>query len=146
MFYVYDLIDPRDGSVFYVGKGTGDRHREHVRDAKNGASGPKCDRIRDILSAGLTVEWKIVREFDDELAAYAYEKRRISRIGLQNLTNIAPGGGAVREPKELPPVSQEQVVAMFRRIAAKPEPKHGLWARAIHRAVVRRVHSIENRA
>lgn len=28
--YVYRLIDPRDGSTFYVGKGTGNRVKMHI--------------------------------------------------------------------------------------------------------------------
>lgn len=29
MFYVYNLIDPRDNSIFYVGKGKGNRMYKH---------------------------------------------------------------------------------------------------------------------
>jgi hypothetical protein len=149
MFYVYDLIDPRDGKTFYVGKGSGDRKSEHVREARKGITGPKCDRIREIETAGLKVSEQIVREFDDEASAYAYERRRIAKLGRDSLTNIAPGGGGIRvqDLTDAPKVSREQVVALFSRIAAKPEPTHGLWAAAIHRAVIRALpRLIENRA
>jgi hypothetical protein len=65
MFYVYDLIDPRNNRTFYVGKGSGDRVSEHVRDAKKGIAGRKCDLIREILAGGLSVIERIIREFDD---------------------------------------------------------------------------------
>jgi hypothetical protein len=91
-FYVYELIDPRDERVFYVGKGQGDRVSQHVKDAKRGDVGGKCDVIRDILAAGLEVTERIVRRYDSEDAAFKFEKRHIAKIGLDNLTNIAPGG------------------------------------------------------
>ena len=31
-FYVYRLIDPRNGQTFYVGKGRGDRVFAHIND------------------------------------------------------------------------------------------------------------------
>ena len=92
VYYVYYLIDPRDKSIFYVGKGTGNRISQHVEDAKKGISGPKCDVIRDILDDGLKVKEKIIKKFKSEDLAYEYEKDQIEKIGLENLTNIAPGG------------------------------------------------------
>lgn len=35
-FFVYDLIDQRDGGVFYVGKGKGNRPFHHEREALAG--------------------------------------------------------------------------------------------------------------
>lgn len=142
MFYVYDLIDPRDGKTFYVGKGTGDRLKEHVRDARKGEGGPKCDRIREILAEGLTVEERIVKEFENEAYAYAYEKRRIARIGLENLTNIAPGGGGTRateaEPTER--LGPFEARANLLRIWATKQPRKGaLFSQALWRALERAV-------
>ena len=36
-YYVYHLIDPRDNSVFYIGKGTGNRINDHQKEALRGA-------------------------------------------------------------------------------------------------------------
>lgn len=148
-FYVYDLIDPRTGQIFYVGKGTGRRTHAHVKAARGGEPGKKCDRIREILAAGLTVEVSIIREFDDESLAYAFERRRIAKLGHASLTNIAPGGGGSRREAgaNQPPASRAEVIALFKRVTEKPEPKHGRWAAALHRAAVRALPAlIENRA
>jgi hypothetical protein len=92
-FYVYELIDPRDGKPFYVGKGVRNRVYQHERDAARGAEGPKCDRIRSIEAEGLKVGHRIVRKFKNEIEAYAFEASRIAALGMINLTNISPGGG-----------------------------------------------------
>lgn len=92
MFYVYELVDPRDGKTFYVGKGKGKRRFEHVLDAKKGVPGLKCDRIREVIACGLDIEVRVIKEFRSEDAAYRYEARVIKRIGLENLTNVSPGG------------------------------------------------------
>lgn len=92
MFYVYKLIDPRDGKPFYVGKGKGKRYSHHEKEAKAGSKHEKCERIREILEAGLQVAHEIVKEFEKEQDAYDYEEKIIAEIGLHNLTNIVKGG------------------------------------------------------
>lgn len=91
-YYVYELIDTRDDKVFYVGKGSGDRWRQHEKDARKGVHGLKCDLIRAILESGNQVESRIAKRFTDEDEAFAYEKSLIASIGIDNLTNIASGG------------------------------------------------------
>lgn len=93
-FYVYHLIDPRDGSTFYVGKGTGDRYKHHERDAARlrFANSEKESRIHEIWDSGKKVRRKKVKTFASESAALAFEKYEIERIGIENLTNISPGG------------------------------------------------------
>lgn len=90
-YYVYELIDPRDQTVFYVGKGQGRRLEHHEWEAKRGEAGPKCDLIRDIWKCGLLVERQIVERFDSEIAAFAFERDRIASYGLDALTNKVPG-------------------------------------------------------
>lgn len=51
--YVYALEDPRNGKVFYIGRGVGDRVLHHASEAIAGTEpGAKLDRIRDIMRDG----------------------------------------------------------------------------------------------
>lgn len=91
-YFVYELVDPRTDTVFYVGKGTGDRPLGHQREAKAGKPGIKCDRIREILAAGCDVHIRFPQYFADEAAALRCEASTIARYGLATLTNIRPKG------------------------------------------------------
>mgnify|MGYP006960999387 FL=1 len=39
-FYVYSLVDPRDGKIFYIGKGCGNRVFQHCEAAYKGMKYP----------------------------------------------------------------------------------------------------------
>ena len=91
-YYVYELIDPRDGKVFYVGKGKGRRVERHAKDAKSGrVSNPaKYSRIKSILDGGYQVVERVVKSGLNEREAFALERRMILD-GRENLTNISMG-------------------------------------------------------
>lgn len=91
-FYVYELSDPRTGEPFYVGKGKGKRIDNHEVEARKGGGSVKCQMIRDIWADGYGVRKRIIRYFRSEKAAYDFERERIAQIGLENLTNVTPGG------------------------------------------------------
>ena len=93
-FYVYHLIDPRNSEVFYVGKGTGKRLFQHEAEVRKGKVGnyDKYRRIKEIIDNGQSVVAKRVKEFVTEQDAYEYERIEVSRIGLENLTNMIEGG------------------------------------------------------
>lgn len=93
-YYVYHLIDPRDASVFYVGKGCGNRVKDHERDASKlrFMNSEKEDVIHQIWDSGAEVQHAIVRRFENESQAYIFEKSEIERIGIENLTNLTNGG------------------------------------------------------
>ena len=91
-YYVYLLQDPRDGSVFYVGKG----HRNRVFDHEQAAlvdpsPTDKLDRIRSIREAGLRPEALLLRFGLDERTAFVVEGAAIQLLGLSNLTNRVQG-------------------------------------------------------
>ena len=92
-YYVYHLIDPRTGKVFYVGKGSGDRIKHHERDARKlrFANTEKETVILEIWESGHNVVRSFVAWFHDEADAYQFEKTEIFRIGHENLTNAIGG-------------------------------------------------------
>lgn len=95
MFYVYELLDPRDGNVFYVGKGKRDRMHAHEKEARAGKRGKKADLIREIEAAGLSVIKRKVASFANAVDALRHEAELIERYGLDRLTNVQPGGAGV---------------------------------------------------
>lgn len=90
-YYVYELARP-DGSVFYVGKGSGNRIKDHRLEAKNGHFCYKCNVIRKIWESGSDFSASIVFQTDVEPESFKEEKRLIAYYGRNNLTNCTDGG------------------------------------------------------
>jgi hypothetical protein len=96
-WYVYRLIDPRNGETFYVGKGQANRIFEHVKGAISSefdeVSDPKITRIREIQHAGLNVSHVIHRHgLTTSSAAYQVEAALID--AYPGLTNKVAGKGS----------------------------------------------------
>lgn len=114
--YVYALVDPRDRSIFYVGKGRGNRLYTHTwtalaqtatlaqmpEDQRSTAGEPaavtsvKLARIRDIYAAGYRVEHWILRHRitaadSDDGTAFQIEQ---SLIDALRLIDVPTAGGA----------------------------------------------------
>ena len=94
-FYVYRLIDPRDGRTFYVGKGTGNRIFQHVSEATDllDRSSLKLERIRDIERAGMKVRYFIHRHGLSESEAFLVESALID--AYEELLNVVLGHGSM---------------------------------------------------
>jgi hypothetical protein len=92
LFYVYELVDPRTDKVFYVGKGKNNRIDQHEIEARKGRQSRKCNVIRGIEKDGLSVKKRKVSYHVCEQEAYDAEAELICRYGLDNLTNVVPGG------------------------------------------------------
>lgn len=92
-FYVYTLIDPRSGDVFYVGKGSGNRDKVHVADAHRWCTRnpAKTRRIQEIEASGQLVKIKRVAEDLTEAEAFRRERQEIAKYGIASLTNISRG-------------------------------------------------------
>lgn len=90
-YYVYILARP-DGSVFYVGKGSGKRIHQHEQEAERGCSCHKCNVIRKTWRSGSEIQKSIVFHTDSEQAALSYEIELIRYYGRENLTNLTDGG------------------------------------------------------
>ncbi len=94
-FYVYRLIDPRNGETFYIGKGRDNRVFVHIRaedGLDEGILDNKLKRIREIRLAGLEVGHVIHRHGMDEKTAFEVEAALID--AYPGLTNVAGGSNS----------------------------------------------------
>ena len=95
-FYVYALVDPRDGEIFYVGKGTGKRLLAHGLEADilSGGRGnqAKLARIREIRASGIEPRLDVIRHSLSESEALLVEAALIDT--LRGLTNAVSGHGS----------------------------------------------------
>jgi len=90
-YYVYELIDPRNGKIFYVGKGKANRVYKHLKAALKGEPSEKSYKIRDILKEELKPTLNIVKSGLSENEAFQLENLLITQYGKNNLTNINSG-------------------------------------------------------
>ena len=96
-WYVYRLIDPRNGETFYVGKGEGNRIFQHAKAALStsgdeDATDLKLQRIKDITSAELHVA-HIVHRHGIETAEVAFQIEAALIDAYPGLTNRITGHG-----------------------------------------------------
>lgn len=95
-YYVYHLINPLNGSVFYVGKGKGSRCKVHESKVKRNpekyGKSEKGELILKILNSGKRVVTSIIAKGLSEEESLIVEEREIDRIGISNLTNIKSKG------------------------------------------------------
>lgn len=93
-YYVYVYIDPSNDSIFYIGKGVGNRAIAHLKDKKESE---KTKRIQNIQKLGFEPKIEIVRfGLKSNEEAEIIEAACIDVIGIDNpeLTNIIRGKGS----------------------------------------------------
>jgi hypothetical protein len=96
-YYVYRLVDPRNGKTFYVGKGQGNRVFDHARGAPKIAADEKLDdlkleKIGEITDASCTVSTVVHRHGLSEESALLVEAALIDAYPA--LTNRVAGHGS----------------------------------------------------
>ena len=101
-WYVYRLIDPRNGETFYVGKGREDRVFVHskgedekalTQDEEQEILDPKLHRIKQIKAAGLEVG-HVIHRHGLSSSRLAYEVEAAVIDAYPGLTNKVRGHGA----------------------------------------------------
>lgn len=115
--YVYIYTDPRDNSVFYVGKGRGNRVFDHL--AEEGEK-PKHERIREIHEAKKRPVLEILAHgLNDEQAkiveAAVIDLLRGNELTHKQLTNQVGGWGS----REYGRYTVEEISALYCKTPAK---------------------------
>lgn len=96
-WYVYAYIDPRDESVFYIGKGVGARATDHLADKTESA---KVARVRDIRAVGCEPRIDILAyQLRDDLESSRVEAALIECLGINQLTNLVRGRLSTHYPR-----------------------------------------------
>ncbi|GJQ43921.1 MAG: hypothetical protein JETCAE03_34190 [Ignavibacteriaceae bacterium] len=94
-YYTYELIDPRDNKVFYVGKGTNKRMYSHYASVKNGnimRNENFSQKLKELVDNNLKPIYKKVIETNIEQEAFDKEIELIKQYGKNNLCNLTDGG------------------------------------------------------
>src|SRR6266702_4430512 len=125
-YYVYTLAYPElmGGSVFYVGKGKGNRIYEHEIHARQSACCPshKTNVIRKIWREGGKVVKKKLAFFEDEAHAFLYEVALIFFMRpYDHLANLTDGGeGASGRTHICPEELKRKYSEMYKGKPRKP--------------------------
>jgi len=113
-FYVYRLIDPRNGETFYVGKGKGNRVFAHIRAEIDGDDpSEKLRRIHEIRAAGFDVAHVIHRHGLDGSTASEVEAALID--AYPGLTNAVAGSGS----NEFGAMHAQEIVNKYQAVPAE---------------------------
>ncbi|MCC5960841.1 MAG: hypothetical protein JJU08_16020 [Rhodobacteraceae bacterium] len=131
-YYVYRLIDPRNGETFYVGKGAGNRVFDHANGAVSSDGSDeddgdhtdphsaKLDRIQDIRNAGLGVLYVIHRhELSRETV---FEVEAAVMDCFPGLSNIQGGHGSATKG----PMSVYEIIDKYALPEVEYEPAESL--------------------
>jgi len=140
--YIYILRDPRDGKVFYVGRGQGTRVLDHLGEALAALDAGRLEglsaknrRILEIWSAGEMVDWQIVaRRLADE------QQAELAEAAVMAALEASQNGPALNQQAGMHaadhgPVLREELDA-FRAQPVNPCKAYGaVFVFPVHRAI-----------
>lgn len=88
-YYVYALLDPHDDTVFYVGKGSKKRYKDHFRQYQSGIyDNPiKINKIDEIVKRGRIPAYVCIADGLTETEAFNLEANMVRVLGYEILTN-----------------------------------------------------------
>jgi len=108
-YYVYVLVSPLDGRVFYVGKGKGKRALSHLQDTGRSR---KTAILKQIQRAGKAAQIEVIAHgLKTADTALRIEAAVIDALGLPALTNEVRGWGSRRFGR----LPLSEVIALYRR-------------------------------
>ena len=114
-YYVYRLVDPRNGQTFYVGKGKDNRIFEHVKCAINDDSDEnlKYKKIKEIKDSGLEIIHIIQKYGLNERDAFVIESVLIDVYSIDiELTNKIKGFNST-EPQNAITLQRDLALSEF---------------------------------
>jgi hypothetical protein len=114
-YYVYKHVRLKDDSIFYIGKGKGDR----LDCSKN-----RNKYWNNIVKKDGGFTSKIVKDNLTEEEAFDLEKKMISEIGIDNLTNMTDGGEGTNTRKYY---SEEQYTEYLKKKSIAATGKTSWW-------------------
>lgn len=88
-FYVYALLDPANGEIFYIGKGRGLRYLQHGKEGLKNSR--KWARIQCIRATSADYGAIYLADGLTSSQALMVERQIIRLIGIKRLTNIMRG-------------------------------------------------------
>lgn len=113
--YVYVYIDPRNGKVFYIGRGKGNRLFTHLSELSEAA---KVARINKIRAGGKEPQIDVLRYGLSDSEARLVEAASIDLIGKNRLTNQMAG----HHESSFGRITSQRVISML--TAKKINVKH----------------------
>ena len=85
-YYVYALINPKTNKIFYIGKGTGNRCKQHLVDKKEYCANKRLNGyIRNLIEDKTLPNIIKLHENLDEETSYQYEEKLISFYGRKGI-------------------------------------------------------------
>lgn len=88
MYYVYQLVDPRNNQPFYIGKGTGNRAQQHLYTLSREQNKYKQHKIDAIRNDGFEPRVEYIAEnIVDASLAYDIETSMIKKLGRKGYEN-----------------------------------------------------------